>query len=68
MVEDETHFLVSCPFYNNLRTPLLPFIRDISETDEQFAFLMHSTAPHILRATAKFIYLAFSKRKQREQN
>jgi hypothetical protein len=62
-VEDEIHFLISCPLYDELREPLLIFIQNIPENDGKFRFLMQSSAPRILRLTAKFLYLAFMKRK-----
>lgn len=50
-IEDEIHFLICCPLYDNLRATLLDFIHDKSPEDA-FIYLMHSTIPHILRKTA----------------
>ena len=67
-VEDEAHFLITCPVYEDLRTSLLSFIADLSDEQEKFLFLMNSTAPHILRSVARYTYLAFNKRKQQSLN
>lgn len=60
-IEDEIHFLISCPLYQNLRTTLNEFISGMAP-DVAFVFLMSSINPNILRCTAKFIYLAFNLR------
>ena len=60
-IEDEIHFLLFCSFYHELRRPLIPLIQDLN-TNNAFAFLLHSTAPQTIRKVAKFVYLAFLKR------
>jgi hypothetical protein len=60
-IEDEVHFLLSCELYEELRRPLFPFIIGLN-TQDAFVFLLHSTAPNIIRLVAKFVYLAFIKR------
>jgi hypothetical protein len=60
-VEDEIHFLLFCSFYDELRRPLIPFIQNLNKKDA-FVFLLNSTAPHITKLVAKFVYLAFTKR------
>jgi len=60
-IEDEIHFLISCPLYQNLRNTLNQFIPGMTP-ENAFVFLLHSTTPNILRKTAEFIYLAFNLR------
>jgi Reverse transcriptase (RNA-dependent DNA polymerase) len=60
-IEDEVHFLLFCKLYEELRRPLIPFISELN-TNDAFVFLLHSTAPNIVRLVAKFIYLAFIER------
>jgi len=57
-IEDEIHFLISCPLYQNLRNTLNQFILGMTP-ENAFVLLLHSTTPNILRKTAEFIYLAF---------
>ena len=62
VVENEAHFLVSCPLYNELREKLLP--RNIFHTylcEEDKATQILSDPKHI-KHVAKFIYLAFEER------
>ncbi len=60
-IEDEIHFLLFCPLYEEFRRPLIPLISELN-THDAFVFLLHSTAPEVLKLVAKFIYLAFEKR------
>ncbi len=60
-MEDEIHFLISCPLYQNLRVMLNQFIMGMTPIIA-FNYLMQSTTPNILRKTAEFIYLAFNRR------
>jgi len=60
-IEDEKHFLLYCSFYDELRIPLIPLISELTEEDA-FVLLLHSTAPHIVKLVAKFVYQAFKKR------
>ena len=60
-VEDEIHFLLFCPKYDELRRPLIPLIQNLN-TNDAFVFLLNSTAPNIIRLVAKFVYLALRRR------
>ena len=64
-IEDEIHFLLFCSLYDEIRRPLIPFIQNLN-TKDAFTFLLNSTAPHITRLVAKFVYMAFLKRQNRD--
>ena len=56
LVEDEIHFLITCPAFDNLRTTLLGLSKaDCLPASLQFSKIMSSTDPTILHALAKFI-------------
>jgi len=55
LLEDEIHFLLFCPFYDELRRPLIPHISE-RNTHDAFVYLLNSTAPNIIRLVAKFVY------------
>ena len=62
VMENEAHFLVSCPLYNELREKLLPhrfFHNYLYEEDKATQILSDSEQ---IRNVAKFIYLAFEER------
>ena len=63
-LEDEAHFLVSCPQHNELRKSLLPqniLHNNSLSTEDKLAQIL-SESEHI-KSVAKFIYLAFEDRK-----
>ena len=61
LVEDEIHFLITCPAYDNLRTTLLALSNvDCLPASLQFSKIMSSTDPIIMHALAKFIFDANS--------
>ena len=63
-VEDEAHFLVSCPQHNELRKSLLPqnILHNNSLSKEDKLAQILSESEHI-KSVAEFIYLAFEDRK-----
>ena len=63
-VEDEAHFLVSCPQHNELRKTFLPQITllNSSLSDENKLTQILADSKNI-KSVAKFIYLAFEDRK-----
>ena len=69
IVEDETHFLISCPIYHEERQTLITQVSSLYpqflDMDEQhaFLFLITNEDPNILTWTGKFIYSAFVKRR-----
>ena len=67
-VEDEQHFLLQCPHYNNERHLLLetvnatiPLFHSLPET-EKFSVLMQSKTPNVMKALGKFIFTCLKKR------
>ena len=63
VVEDEIHFLITCPMYDEIRESLLP--SDILDnntwtTAEKFTQIMLNKEK--LKTTAKFVYQAFAER------
>ena len=73
IVENETHFLISCPIYHEERQTLITQVSSLClywypqslDMDEQhaFLFLITNEDPNILTWTGKFIYSAFVKRR-----
>ena len=63
-VEDEAHFLVSCPQHNELRKTFLPqnILHNNPLSKENKLTQILSDSEHI-KSVAKFIYLAFEDRK-----
>ena len=68
LLEDEPHFLITCPAYHDERQILMSHVSSlyprILEMDEQeaFIFLLTSEDANILTWTGKFIHDAFIKR------
>ena len=69
MLENETHFLISCPIDHEERQTLITQVSSLYpqflDMDEQhaFLFLITNEDPNILTWTGKFIYSAFVKRR-----
>ena len=68
VVEDEIHFLISCPLYHDERRALFNTVISkcpqfsLMREQESFVFLLTSEDADILTWTGKFIYNAFKKR------
>ena len=63
VVEDEIHFLLACPMYDEIRENLLPSQKlnnHVWATEEKFVQIMSDFDN--IKATAKYIYLAFAER------
>ena len=63
VVEDEIHFLLACPMYDKIRENLLPSQKlnnHVWATEEKFVQIMSDFDN--IKATAKYIYLAFAER------
>ena len=67
-VEDECHFLIECPTYNNERNVLYTNIRESSHhfdnmtNTEKFIFVMSNEDDVILQKLAKFIFISMKLR------
>ena len=63
-VEDEIHFLVRCPMYEEIRENLLPrqILQNNSNDEQKFVDIMIDGE---IKSTAKFIFQAFSEREIR---
>ena len=67
-VEDEQHFLLQCPLYNNERSLLLetvnamiPRFHSLPE-NEKFSAVMQSKAPKLMKALGNYIFTCLKKR------
>ena len=63
VVEDEIHFLITCPMYDEIRESLLPsniLLNNTWTTTEKFTQIMLNKEK--LKTTAKFVYQAFAER------
>ncbi|XP_077980235.1 uncharacterized protein LOC144435518 [Glandiceps talaboti] len=58
MVEDEYHFLVICPLYNNLRIQYLPCDMFLEPNFIKFTKIMRSTDSNILLKLCNFVHKA----------
>ena len=64
-IEDEKHFLLWCPIYEELRnTHFLQEWLNYNTCDNLFVIIMSDTRYQIIIALAKYLYLAFDKRKK----
>ena len=65
-IEDELHFVIQCPAYQHLRSPLLDGLRNVhfqTYTDEdKFIWLMSNEDEDICRKLANFIRAAYNLR------
>ena len=66
--EDEEHFVMLCPLYDDLRTDLFkhvlekyPFLKEY-DPFKQYIWLMASADPVIIILVAEFVYKCFEKR------
>ena len=63
VVEDEVHFLVTCPMYEKIREDLLPpqvLTDNTLNAEEKFVEILSNSDS--IKTTAKFIHLAFTER------
>ena len=63
-VEDEFHFVMKCPAYNNLRRIHLPYVNEDQCTVDDFHSMFNGSRNEVL-ALSKFIYYAFRLREER---
>ena len=61
-IENEYHFLLVCPYYNELRTQFLPRYFNVWPTINKFISVMQSSQKSRIVNLAKFIYFAMCKR------
>ena len=62
-IEDEYHFVMKCPFYQNLREEHLPSKFIENPNVHKFVMLMSSNNDTIIYSIATFLYSAWLKRK-----
>ena len=61
-IEDEFHFLMVCPLYENLRKEYLPVYYTQNRNRHNFINLMQTGNTQIIRNMAMFLYYAFKQR------
>ena len=64
-VEDEYHFLLECPVYEETRNRLIPRYYRIRPSMFKLQLLFNTTSPRILKGLAKYVYLSFKIRQSR---
>ena len=62
ILEDEFHFLLVCPLYNELRSMYIPYMYYNYPTVEKFHSLMSSNNSTVIRNLASYICYAFGER------
>ena len=62
-VEDEYHFLLKCPLFDELRDKYIPAKYCIHPNLHKFVLLMTCSKETIILSTATYIYVAYLKRK-----
>ena len=69
VIEDECHFIISCPLYSEYRPDLLNIVRksapkfdDIPSDLQKFIFLLTNENDEVLSKLAAFTYKSFKKR------
>ena len=67
--EDEKHFLLLCPLYNEIRSQMFntieiryPFFKSYDQ-DQKFVWIMGNLDPIIIKSLSTYIVNAFNKRK-----
>ena len=70
IVEDEYHFLIVCPAYQNVRTQYLSDILDKFNINNEtiISILLKSFNEHVVKAISFFLYHAFYVRNNYMQN
>ena len=70
-IEDEPHFIIKCPLYDQERENLLQLVRnqsanfDLIPTEfQKFIFILSNEDPIVLRGLSSFVYNAFRIRDQ----
>ena len=69
-VEDECHFIIQCPLYNNNRNELLTEVMNdcinfnIMTNKQKFIFIMTNEKSNIMQKLAKFVYTSFKIRNE----
>ena len=63
-IEDEFHFLLVCPRYNDLRTEFIPPRYHTVPNIHKFIHLLQSDKDIIIRNTSKFLFYAFKRRNE----
>ena len=61
-VEDEYHFLLSCPAYSSLRIKYLPSVYTAYPSEQNFTMLMQTTNVRVINELARYVYFAGKQR------
>ena len=59
--ENESHFLVECPVYDDLRNK---FLRNLPNVSVDVESLLKEQNPMVIRAVARYLYFAFQRREE----
>ena len=65
--EGDTHFLLQCPVYEDLRSRYLK-LDQVRRNDDTFVQLLSSTEEQIVRRVALYIFLALKRRETATQH
>ena len=61
-IEDEKHFVLNCPLYNNIRTKFDCLFEDISNADTFLLSFMNPQALPVMNKTCKFLQECYNSR------
>ena len=64
VIEDELHFVMSCPLYENMRVTYIPEYFRLNRTRDDFMRLMSAENADIIRNLGMFLYYAFKLRSE----
>lgn len=64
VIEDEYHFLLTCPFYREIRIKYIPKYYHTWPNINKFKSLLTTEKPTLLKKIANFLYLAKQKREE----
>ena len=62
VVESEYHFCLECPFYQDLRSTLIPHFYYVNPSENKLASLFRTQSSTVINSLAKYIFLSMKKR------